>query len=323
MPSGAESPIDPLVSAGSASGSEEFWIAAIDQTWTQGRCVASRQSWGMAQKQGRRLFASDRRDEEMVALCGNAASSAASMLRNVSTLTRIVCRVTRERDAVSIETTVVLTRNALSVVTTPELWADDDRLLQRLSASAPQVSAPIDQPLLWCHGSAAVLLHEAAGHAAEHGAPRESWPQWLCVEDRSKDGSADLLAGQIPLALRRESFSDVPLPRMTSVVVEQSGAPFDLPEDRVDVLLVAGGAYDPITEEVTIHVAAAEAVRAGVSTAVRPFVLRASRSQVAAAMRGASGLPERYPGVICSREGQELYVSSAAPRILTRAFATA
>ena len=31
MPSEAESPIDPLVSAGEASGSEEFWIAAIDQ----------------------------------------------------------------------------------------------------------------------------------------------------------------------------------------------------------------------------------------------------------------------------------------------------
>ena len=37
MPSGAESPIDPLVSAGSASGSEEFWISAIDQTWTDAR----------------------------------------------------------------------------------------------------------------------------------------------------------------------------------------------------------------------------------------------------------------------------------------------
>ena len=309
--------IDPLRSAGSESGRDEFWIAAIDQTWSRNHCLASRQSWGTARWQGSRLIASDRRDDEMVARCREVASSVAGLLRNTSALSRIVCRVTRERGAIEIQTTVVLTRNTLSVVTTPEYWAHDDRLLQQLAASEPKIPAPVDWPLLWCHGSAAVLLHEAAGHAAEHGAARELWPRWLRAEDRSEAGSADLLASQIPCAWRRESFGDVPLPRMTSVVVEQSGAPFELPEERLEVLLVAGGAYDPVTDEVTIHVAAARAVRHGQSTAVRPFVLRASRGRVAAALRGAVGLPERYPGVICSREGQELYVSSVSPRVLS------
>ena len=319
----SRAPTAPQVSPVPPTGTDEFWIASIDQTWTLGRCLTSQQSWGRARRHGRELIASDRRDDELVALCENAASSAGRMLRSLNSLTRIVTRVIRERGAIGIETTVVLSWHGLSVVTTPERWPDDDKFLRGLATSEPAVAAPLDRPLLWCHGSAAVLLHEAAGHASEHNAPRAGWPSWLRVEDRSNDGTADLLAGQTPLAMRRESFSDVPLPRMTSVVVEQSGAPFQLPEERIDVLLVAGGAFDPIADEVTIFVAAARFVSRRGSTRVSPFVVRAPRMQVAAAMRGASGPAERYPGVICSREGQQLYVSSAAPRLVTEALPTA
>lgn len=296
---------------------EEFRIAAIDQTWSEGRCVTSRQSWGMARSHARQLVASDRRDDELVALCNDAIAAAATTLRNAGALSRIVCRATREGGRLEVETTVVLSRNSFSLVTTVDLWREDDQLLQRIASTAPRVPPPHDLPLLWCHGSAAVLLHEAAGHAAEHGAPRLPWPHWLVAEDRSQAGPADLLAGEPPRALRRESFSDVPLRRMTSVVVRQSGAPYELPAERLEVMLVAGGAYDPVTDEVTIHVAAAEHRSGDESTLVTPFVLRAPRPQVAASFRGGSGVPERYPGVICSREGQELYVSSAAPLILT------
>jgi hypothetical protein len=50
---------------------------------------------------------------------------------------------------------------------------------------------------------------------------------------------------------------------------------------------------------------------------IPPFALRASRREVAQALIGATGDPIRYPGVICSREGQEIYVGSRAPVMLT------
>ena len=316
---GREQRIGALRLAETASGGEEFWIAASDETWLHGRCVASRQSWGMARRRGSTLMASDLRDDAMVVRCREAATSAAAQLRGVSALSRIVTRVTSEEGDVQVETTVVLTRNSMSVVTTTDHWMEDDQLLLRLATPEPRESIPSDLPLLWSHGSAAVLLHEAAGHAAEHGAATASWPPWLRVMDQSRSGAADLLHGETPRATRRQSFVDVPLPRMTAVVVEHSSAPFDLPDEHIEVLLIGGGAYDPVTDEVTIHVAASRAVRALTSRSLQPFTLRAPRRLVAASLRGAAGPAERYPGVICSREGQELFVSSEAPQLLTAA----
>jgi hypothetical protein len=45
--------------------------------------------------------------------------------------------------------------------------------------------------------------------------------------------------------------------------------------------------------------------------------MHASRQAIARALIGAEGHPQRYPGVICSREGQELFVASHAPVLLT------
>src|SRR5438067_1789349 len=42
------------------------------------------------------------------------------------------------------------------------------------------------------------------------------------------------------------------------------------------------------------------------------------REQIAASIAGAIGEPIHYPGVICSREGQELAVGSFAPVMVTR-----
>ena len=81
------------------------------------------------------------------------------------------------------------------------------------------------------------------------------------------------------------------------------------PTHFVEVFLVAGGSYDPLTDVVTIDVA--------VSTA-GAFTIRKSRAEIAASIAGASGEPIRYPGVICSREGQELAVGSFAPVMITR-----
>jgi hypothetical protein len=95
---------------------------------------------------------------------------------------------------------------------------------------------------------------------------------------------------------------------MTHLIARQTNAPFVLPSERIDVQLIAGGAYDPLTDIVTIDVAVSSA---------GPFTIRRSRAEVAASLTGASGEPIRYPGVICSREGQELYVASHAPVMIT------
>jgi hypothetical protein len=95
---------------------------------------------------------------------------------------------------------------------------------------------------------------------------------------------------------------------MLHLVARQNGAPFALPDERIDVHLVAGGAYDPLTDIVTINVAASSA---------GAFTIKRTRTEIAASLAGATGEPIRYPGVICSREGQELFVASHAPVMIT------
>ena len=200
--------------------------------------------------------------------------------------------------------TIVVTLAGLSVVTTPEHIAADVALLRSTEAFPPKADAhPRDIPLLWKHGSAAVLLHEAAGHALEHGQAPLELPPWLTID--------------IPLQLRRASFKDVPLLRMTDVVARQTNAPFALPARRIEIVLVDGGSYDPLTGLVTVRVAAAQLVDGDDVRALAAFTIEEQRATIARSIVGAAGEPLRYPGVICSREGQELVVGSYAPWILT------
>src|SRR5438552_27423 len=97
---------------------------------------------------------------------------------------------------------------------------------------------------------------------------------------------ANLIAGEQPAALRRESFRDAPLPRMTNLLIEQVHAPLEMPKRCVEIHLVAGGAYEPLTEMVTIHVAV---------SSIGPFTIRASRRTISRSLIGAAGNPIRYP----------------------------
>jgi hypothetical protein len=273
-----------------------FAIVSRDESWQRGAMVESRLMHGQARQDGNSIDAVDSRDDRLARACDAAAEAARAL---VSTLpeaqVRMRVRATREDDAESVETTITIRMNDVSIVTTPADARHDYELLLRIAGSKP-AAKPASLPIVWQNGSAAVLLHEAIGHAREHGAAEILWPAWLTVE--------------APLALRRETFRDVPLPRMTHLIARQSSAPFALSRERIEVQLVAGGGYDPVTDVVTINVA--------VSTA-GAFTIQRTRSEIAASLVGAVGEPIRYPGVICSREGQQLYVASHAPVMITDA----
>jgi hypothetical protein len=271
-----------------------FAIVSRDESWTGGTMTESRLMHGTARQSGNSIEAVDTCDERLLHMCDAALDTARAVVSAIrDARIRMRVRATQEDGAENVETTITIGIDGLSVVTTPADAHHDYELLMGLAESKPVRSvAPL--PIVWQNGSAAVLLHEAIGHANEHGALQVSWPSWLTVD--------------APIALRRETFRDVPLMRMMHLIARQSGAPFSLPHERIDVQLIAGGGYDPITDVVTINVSVSSA---------GPFTIRRTRAQIAAALVGASGQPVRYPGVICSREGQALYVASHAPLLVT------
>lgn len=271
-----------------------FAIVSRDELHVAGTLVESRLMHGVARQSGDSIDAIDTCDEILMRHCNASLADARDAVNAIrDARVRIRARAARENGAESAGATITIGSEGISIVTTPADAQRDYALLQEIAGSKP-VTPASGLPIVWQNGSAAVLLHEAIGHAAEQHAPAIDWPAWLSVD--------------APITLRRETFRDVPIPRMTHLIARQSEAPFTLHQERIDVHLIAGGAYDPVTDVVTINVA--------VSTA-GAFVIKRTRAEIAASLTGAMGDPIRYPGVICSREGQELYVPSYAPLMIT------
>lgn len=290
-----------------------YAIASRDELWQAGVLVESRLTHGEAVQRGREIVATDAADPHLLARAGELLAS----LRDVaSQLREARVRAVAEASTDGEMATLTVAMHGISIVTTPEHFAADVALL-RAPANPRAIADPHAYPIVWRNGAAAVLFHEAAGHAAEHGHAPIAWPSWLRIVDVARGGDADLVAGEMPHARRRASFRDVPLARMTSVVASHVDAPFALPDARIEVRLVAGGSYEPLTEEVTLRIADADLVTRDGTTQLAPFVLHAPRARFAEVLAGATGEPLRYPGVICSREGQELVVHSYAPVIVT------
>lgn len=279
----------------SANGT--FAIAAVDELWLAGTRVEARLAHGRATIQDHEIVADDARDEALVLRSEHGAAPLRALARDLTDArVRLVARACTDGDAATMSVTI----GGVSVVTDVQHAANDIALLRRLTAMPVSGVAPANRPLVWRNGSAAVLLHEAIGHAIEHGHAAVPWPEWL--------------HGDVPLSLRRTAFSDVPLTRMTTLTVWQRGAPWEEPKDAVDVQLVAGGRYEPLTETVTLEIAIATFG----GKRVEPFTIEMTRADAALSLIGAHGGPQRYPGVICSREGQELVVGSFAPLMVTR-----
>ncbi|HMC21549.1 MAG TPA: hypothetical protein VKL19_06860 [Thermoanaerobaculia bacterium] len=296
--------------------SDFFAMVRRDELWVRGAVHESRLNQGQATTRGREIIGRNVIDD--AALHASLREVCDSEMERVRP-SIVPMREARVRAVVTattedFESTVAITIDGISVVTTTDRAVGDYQALKRLLR--PPTAHPPTRPLpiVWRNGSAAVLLHEAIGHAAEHGHAPLQWPRWLRARDETRDGRvADLIAGEKPLARRRESFRDVPMLRMTNLVVEQKRAPFELPEERIEVHLVAGGAYEPLTELVTINICLADLIRGDRTQRLWPFALRASRSLISGSLLGATGDPIRYPGVICSREAQEIFVASHAP----------
>jgi hypothetical protein len=289
------------------TANDYFAMVRRDELWVRGTLDESRSTQGQATARESEIVARDTIDDrELPRRC---EKEMARLRRAIAPIRDARVRGIVTASTTGLESTVTITLGDTSIVTDPDHARKDYELLKSLLAHGTRGLGPGSRNLVWRNGSAAVLLHEAIGHAAEHRHAPLAWPSWLRVRDQTDDGrSADLIAGELPVATRRESFRDVPLRRMTRLVAEQTGAPFEMPDECIEVHLVAGGAYEPLTEIVTINIAV---------SSVGPFTIRALRRTVAQSLLGATGDPLRYPGVICSREGQELFVGSHAPVMLT------
>ncbi|HEX6159168.1 MAG TPA: hypothetical protein VF111_03310, partial [Thermoanaerobaculia bacterium] len=257
-----------------------FAIASREEVWRDGRLVESRLMHGQAIRDGDVIEATDAPDEALLATVDSLLSGFRSAVATPPLSYRLIARASTEETAL----TLIVTHNGISVVTTPGHLAHDLTLIpeQKGTREAPWR----DLPIVWRNGSAAVLLHEAVGHPLERDLPPLALPSWLHVD--------------VPLASRRESFRDVPLRRMTTLTATAHDAPFVLPAGYIEVHLLGGGYYEVLDDTVTLSVVAASAN----GEALAPFTITVKRGDIV--FEGAEGDPLRYPGVVCSSEGQEL-----------------
>jgi hypothetical protein len=270
-------------------------MATREELWSRGRLLERRLSYGEAIEVNGEIFATDTPDPALLATC----TAAMEELR-ACVIPDFRMRLVATASTDGATNTITVTEGAHSIVTTPHTLLEDMELLRNAGVPPAGQAASRRLPVLWTHGSAAVLLHELVGHPLEQSLPA-TLPSWLTVD--------------IPLARRRATFRDIPLLRMQHVIAERHDAPFDLPDTRIEIALVGEGHYDDLTDTVTLNVAVADRIEHAQRTRLAPFTFHAKRNDIR--FLGATGPTLRYPGVICSREGQELVVPSHAPLVLT------
>lgn len=202
------------------------------------------------------------------------------------------------------------------------------RELASIDLTPSQLARDRSLPIVFTNGSASLLFHEAVGHPSELTA-QTPWPTWLTVTDDPRGPLVDmqhddagaatstsvLTSGELPSARRRATFRDVPLRRMTNIIVTTTKQ-IKLPQARISVTAVAEGSFVRHSGEIHLRVLQAVQIRDGKSTPLAPFDLRSTLTQLAKSLAGGGGAVQTYPGVLCSEEGQRLPVGGAAVDIV-------
>lgn len=228
--------------------------------------------------------------------------------------------VVNESGAFRAEDHVSTVRHGQSVVTCAgsELGA----LLARLQQERGEPHLPTPSlPLVFTNGSGAVLLHECIGHASEEGIFTPSLPFAVfdapaAVDDIGCSPQPADLRTSAPLGWRRWSFRDVPLRRMTSLVIDAAPAA-ERPDRYIDVDEVEEGTFDSLSGTATLLVRSAAEVTPSGRTTLIPFELTVSRDSLWQRL-SIAGTAAVERTVICSARGQRAPVHSSCPDLLLR-----
>lgn len=282
------------------------------------------------------------------ALVRSAALDSMPILRTISTFSaddqqvriiksgRYVSSTVRGHFSTSFTITISrrdpVTGERISITTSPETLSPDCIQLASLLKPLPAGELPEDIPILWRGGSASVLFHELIGHRSQTGLPALKWPLWLTVSDQPfaeglgrmivddtgvSPRAALLTKGQELQCRRRQTFRDMPLVRMTNLICETAGVPLRVPEERIEVWLVAHGSYDSDSDRVSLNISLADHVDGSTRRRLPPFQIESGAEQIAAALVGGRGPLTRYPGIVCGDEGQRIPVGSWSMELLT------
>lgn len=204
---------------------------------------------------------------------------------------------------------------------------DPDALLPhatRLSAAAAPPDEVSRLPILFRNGTGAVVAHETLGHPSElapspmrlafevHDQPGET------LFDRDFDDvgnrleAADLGLGEQPRAFRASDWRQVPIRRMTNLVVTARDAARAPMRHLAIDLIESATVKDDV---VHLRIAGASVVDETTQRRTGGFTLSFPRYSFAD-FQPASIETSTYPGVVCSAEGQRAPVGSRSIDLL-------
>src|SRR5260370_13755284 len=161
-----------------------------DELWVRGTLDESRMSQGQAIARGREIIARDRIDDRNLAdkLRKDCDAEMDRLRRATASLKDARIRGIVTATSSELESTITVTMDGISVVTSPDDVATDYAALRRLRRPPTASPPPRPLPIVWRNGSAAVLLPEAIGHAAGHAHPPLDCPRWRPAHAIARDG---------------------------------------------------------------------------------------------------------------------------------------
>src|SRR5512146_3189540 len=148
-------PIEPSVS----SHDVDFAVATRDELWMRGKCVGRIRGHGIARQRGKRIEATDARDDALMRICGEDMAPLREIARTMTDAgVRAIATARRIGDVIVRERTLTFSIRHVSIVTSPDVAARDAAFLRELVASEARMTYR-KLPIVWRNGSAAVLLH--------------------------------------------------------------------------------------------------------------------------------------------------------------------